>query len=250
MTKKTNESNVDFQDLPLEEQLKLAVGNVNLNKAIVSEGVPYAGGGVLNNNLWYRRISYGLILLLVLMVVAISALAWSLSNVAMREPLTLTYSIDSQGNIVELEPIDRPGVTDAKAASWAVNSAINIQALSFYDYEDHIASLKSTFTPKGHTNYVNALRSSAMFRRVVDNNLTSWAEPVTAPIVTFSDLNEGVYTWRVEFDMRLFIGGGNIKTQPTLVKVTAIVKRTTTPANNYGLLIDGYIAQPYNLGAE
>ncbi len=231
-----------FTELPLDEQLRTLAGDNDLKSRVSMEGVQYTAESVIDKNTFYRKITMGMLYLMFTLIAAITIAILVIGYVSVRPPITLTYSIDNDGNIVELAPIDVAGMTDADLLDWATKRAMNIHELSFHDWEDHVQSMSSYFTEEGHVNYQWALKKSDLFRRITENNQVSWAEPASAPRIRKAEVINGVFTWVVDMEFYVYIGGGNKSTIPVLASAVMVVQRTDKAVNNYGVLINQYLA--------
>lgn len=232
----------EFKNLPMEEQLKIIAGDKKTKSRISMEGVNYTAEPILDKNSFYRNVTKGMMFLSIALVTAITVAIIVITYVSARPPITLTYSIDNNGNIVELSPVEVAGMTDADLLDWAVQRAMSIHELSFHDWEDHVNSMAAHFTPEGFINYQWALKKSDLFTRVIDNEQVSWAEPASAPRIRKAEVINGVFTWVVDMEFHVFIGGGGKSTVPVLASSVMVIQRTDKAVNNYGVLINQYLA--------
>jgi intracellular multiplication protein IcmL len=231
------------EQLSNDEKLKLIISKKANLRVMSSDGTPQSSEVILEANWWYRTLAKWCLIVAVSLsgVLIVSIIA--LYTVATRPPITLGYSIDSDGTIVELQPIGIPSMTNAQVLSWASQRARDIHKLSFVDWQDHVDEMRQHFTSEAHVNYQYALKQSDVFDSVVQNNQVSWAEPISAPQLVESGLENGAWTWIVKMNLNLYIGGGDLPTTATEVEPTMRIKRVSRANNLSGVVVTQYLTR-------
>jgi intracellular multiplication protein IcmL len=210
------------------------------NKLFIQDDLPYPSHVILQRNQflrWIAKISFFLALGLGFAVVVLAVAIYIVSN---RPPITLSYALDQDNRIVELQPISEPSVTDSDVIYFAGRRMQQFHLITFTNYIDHVLSLEQHFVNKrAFDNFQTNLISSRTIERIRTNQLASWAEPLQAPQITSFDPSSN--TWVVTFPIRWYLGGGDFATSGTTFELTMHIQRVSRSQNLSGLGIAKYL---------
>lgn len=236
MPKNKNEHNDDYEAI-LKEIANPSFDLQRLKPSVL----PYQSEIIIDVNRFYRRIAKYFAYSLISSAAVFLILVLAIFKLAMREPITLGY-IESQGRVIQLEPIEIPSMNDGQVLTWAGKQALNIHKLSFFDAKEHVDSFAPFFSKEAYENYQRALVISDVWSVITnkENKQVSWAELTTAPRIINEGLENGAWTWVIRLELTIFIGGGERSTYGTPVIATMRVKRTSRQNSDYGVVIDGY----------
>jgi hypothetical protein len=207
--------------------------NSSMNK-IYDKDAPFSSDIIANETINLKRTLSFISVLLIFTISAVTIVAISLAFVTNRPPITLSYTSDEYGRVVEIKPVEQP-YSVGRITGFATETVMSSLHLSFTDYEDHLLGLAKRFTPDGFKAFQQGLVDKDWISKIENDNLTMWIEVRTAPKYLEKGLVGGVYEYELVFDVDLFIGGGDKTYNPTRLQVNLIVIRTTS--NLDGLII-------------
>lgn len=195
------------------------------NKRIYGEGAPFSSDLIVDENFHLKRFSAFLSVIVLVLVTGIIIIAVAFSVVTNRPPLSLSYAVDSNGVIVELEPVSQP-YSPAEIIGFTSKTVESALHLSFTDYKDHLLNVSTKFTDKGFEDYQTQLIQKSWLSKITDDNLTMWSEILNAPKILSAGPVDGVYEYELAFDINLFLGGGEKIYAPTKISVEVKVVRS------------------------
>ena len=194
-------------------------------KRIYEAGAPFSSDIIVNENEHLRFVVKVFSSISVLIIFAVMVLAVALAFISNRPPITLSYTTDENGKVVQIEPVEQP-YSLGRISRFISKSTERALHLSFTDYEDHLASLEKLFTRKGYGEYQELLIKNGWIDLIDQDNLTMWVELKTAPKFVKKGLEGSHFEYDAEFQVDLFIGGGKESFQPTRLKVEVKIMRT------------------------
>tara|TARA_R110002074_G_scaffold400481_2_gene596052 strand:+ start:4729 stop:5463 length:735 start_codon:yes stop_codon:yes gene_type:complete len=205
--------------------------------------IPASAQVVLENKEWYK--SFAKLSLFALLFVSACAVSVSiaLAYVMSRPPETLSYLMDEDGRIVQLESIRNPSLTETEVLNWAAGKIKAIHSLTFTDYVDHVQSLSADFTDTAFIEYQKALLSSKSLEKVKQDRLVMWADPKEAPKIISAKVVNGKFTWVVEMKITQYLAGGEYIANGTDMLATVVIERTSRARNLSGVVISQYLAK-------
>jgi len=205
--------------------------------------LPASSEVVMDASAWHRTFAkYAVIAAVITSIAAVFATI-ALSSEMSRPPEVLSYLMDRDGRIVKLESVRSPSVTETQILSWASEKMVDIHTLSFTDYGDHVQQMKPHFERTAWVEYQKALINSKDLDKIKNDRLNMWAEPIEAPKITYANVENGVFTWKVEMKLRQFMGGGNYMANGTDIVGTMTIKRVSRGTNLAGVVITKYLAK-------
>ena len=195
-------------------------------KVIFDSDCPFHSDLIQSENEHLKSTSVLYTISLIVLVIATVIAAISYYHVANRPPLTLSYPMDPEGRIVKIEPVEQPYPLSS-IVKFAAKTTMSSLHLSFTDYTDRLFELSSKFSSKGYQDFQASLTNQNWISKLVDENLTMWAEITMAPkVVRQGVLSNGAHFTDLAFTIKLFLGGGNLSFKPTPLNVEVRVVRS------------------------
>lgn len=195
------------------------------NKRIYDEDCPYSSDIIVDEQLHLKRINIFLSSLLITVIVGLVIIVIAFSIVTGRPPTALSYAMDENGRVVQIEPVSQP-YSQGRVTRFTTKTVKRAMHISFTDYQDHFLNLAPKFTADGFNSYQSELVDKGWLDKIVNDNLVMWIEVRQAPKFLSSGTANGVYYYELKFDIDLFIGGGEKSYKPTRLNVQVLVVRT------------------------
>ncbi|MFT7006674.1 MAG: hypothetical protein ACJAXJ_001182 [Colwellia sp.] len=195
-------------------------------KVIYDEDCPFHSDITNGENVHLKSTAVLHTISILALVFATTVAAISYYFVANRPPLTLSYPMDAEGRIVKIEPVDQPYPLTS-IVKFGVKNTISALHLSFTDYTDRLFEMSSKFSPKGFQEFQENLIKQSWLSKIIDENLTMWAEITKAPkVLGQGTLSSGAHYTDLVFTVKLFLGGGELMFKPTPLKVDVRIVRS------------------------
>ncbi|MBE0420532.1 DotI/IcmL/TraM family protein [Pseudoalteromonas nigrifaciens] len=195
------------------------------NKRVYEEDCPFSSDIIVEETLHLRRFNVfvSTFVLAVLLALMVTIIAFAI--VTSRPPTALSYAMDEQGRVVQIEPVSIP-YSQGRVTRFATKTVERAMHISFTDYQDHFLELSSKFTVDGFNSYQKELVDKGWIGKIVSDNLVMWIEIRQAPKFINTGESNGMYFYELKFDIDLFIGGGDKTYKPTRLNVQVLVVRT------------------------
>ncbi len=143
------------------------------------------------------------------------------------------FATSTDGRIIPVEPLNRPGRTNAEILDWTVRAASKVYSYDYVNYRDDLQSVSAMFTGSGWQSFQETLTSSRMLKTVIAEKLVMNAEPTGAASITEQGLIRGRYTWKVQVPLLVKMQGNTTLSTPVLV--TMLVQRVSLVNNPDGI---------------
>lgn len=195
------------------------------NKRVYEEGCPYSSDIIVEDAIHLRRFNVFVSAFLVAVLIAFVTVVIAFAYVTSRPPTALSYGMDSEGRVVQLEPVSIP-YSQGRVTRFTTKTVRRAMHISFTDYKDHFLELSEKFTVDGFNSYQSELMDKGWIDKIVADNLVMWIEIRQAPKFINTGESNGMYFYELQFDIDLFIGGGNKTYKPTRLNVRVLVVRT------------------------
>lgn len=156
--------------------------------------------------------------------------------VFLLNPVQPKYFTTEKGMITPIIPIDQPLARESDVVGWASKAISNVNTFSFSNIREVLASAKDDFTDQGFSAYIKGLKASGNDTMIMENKYTVTVVPKETPIITAAALIEGVYFYRINYEM--LITYENLKGRKTKnAKVEAMLRRVPGYINPSNLQI-------------
>ncbi|MBL0710763.1 MAG: DotI/IcmL family type IV secretion protein [Colwellia sp.] len=195
------------------------------NKRVYEEGCPYSSDIIVEETIHLKRFNVFVSVFLLSVLAALVIVIIAFSIVTSRPPTALSYAMDEQGRVFQIEPVSVP-YSQGRVTRFATETVQKAMHISFTDYQDHFLGLSPKFTPDGFNSYQSELVEKGWIDEIVSDNLVMWIEIRQAPKFIGSGEANGMYFYELKFDVDLFIGGGEKVYKPTRLNVQVLVVRT------------------------
>jgi macrophage killing protein with similarity to conjugation protein len=160
------------------------------------------------------------------------------------QPVYHYYARDPDGNLITLDPLTRPNMTNRAVLSWAVTSVTEIMTIGFGDLIPQLTKQKPRFTTSGWVSFVTAFSK----QRINESFKSSQLVLTTVPSDTAVILNEGpdpdgIYQWKVQVPIIMTFATNNNVTQHQHQIVTLTIERVNEDQNPAGIAIKTWLVQ-------
>lgn len=118
---------------------------------------------------------------------------------ATRESKNYFFATTPTGQITKIEPMDRPMLTTAQVASFAVEAVTETLSVDFTNYERQLSGSQEYYRPDSFKIILDELRNSGFLKTVTTGKFVATAIPTEAPLVPREGKKNGVYAWEVTF---------------------------------------------------
>lgn len=132
----------------------------------------------------------------VMALVALSSIALNVFQF-MNQPEPKYFTVDSQGNVQEMVPINLPLLSNDALANWAESTARKAYSLNFVDWRDQLSVLRDRFAPKAYGLFLASMEQSNL-QVMRENRLIYEASSRPARIISAAVDASGRYVWNVE----------------------------------------------------
>ncbi|MDI4652595.1 MULTISPECIES: DotI/IcmL family type IV secretion protein [Pseudoalteromonas] len=194
-------------------------------KRIYTEGCPHSSDVIVEENIHLKRFGIFVSSILLALIIALVIVVISFAVVTNRPPTALSYAMDDQGRVVQIEPIDQP-YSQGRVIRFTTKTVEEAMHISFTDYQDHFLAMSTKFTVEGFNAYQKELVDKGWIEKITNDNLVMWIEIRQAPKFLSAGNGNGRYFYELAFDIDLFIGGGNKTFKPNRLNVRVLVVRT------------------------
>ena len=150
-----------------------------------------------------------------------------------KQPLVIAVSDD--GRAVQLEPVDKPMVNDSQVAGFSSECIRKAFSHDFINYRNTATAASDCFTREGNEGYIATIQP--LFQQMTQNRYVMSEELIKPATVVRSGMSNGVYTWEVQAQMRLFREGAVTRMTPVVYDVSLKVQRVGVDANIRGISI-------------
>lgn len=196
----------------------------------------------LRNNFYrdnYRRVVVALLLLLLMNVGLVAIIIYQYQT----RPEPRYFATSTDGRITPLYSLSRPVVSAAELREWATTAAVSAFSYNFANYRKALQEASERFTPRGWTNFQEALRRSGNLETVLKRKFVVSAIPTGTPEIIEQRVIEGRYTWKVRIPLLVTYQSSAATLQDPL-EVTLSVVRMSALQVPSGIAIDQYISSP------
>jgi intracellular multiplication protein IcmL len=155
------------------------------------------------------------------------------------------FATTMEGRIVPLVPLDQPTVNQDTVLSFAQRVALSSFVFDFANYQGQLGALSRSYTSRGYDTLISSLQKNGVLDLVKAKRYVATAVATSAPVVTWSGVDRGVFKWRVEMPVTITLQG---QTERKDVAVTLIlmVERVPTVDAPDGILAGQMVTVPKN----
>lgn len=185
------------------------------------------------------------------MLIALAACYVSAASVSLNiiqfwfRPDPKYFATSTEGRIIPLIPLDQPTVNHDAILSFAQRVALSSFIFDFANFQGQLGALSRSYTPRGYETLIGSLEKNGVLDLVKAKRYVATAVATSAPVVTWSGKDKGVYKWRVEMPVTITLQG---QTERKDIAVTLIlmVERVPTVDAPDGILAGQMVTIPKN----
>lgn len=155
------------------------------------------------------------------------------------------FATSGEGRIIPLVPLDQPTVNHDAVLAFAQRVALSSFVFDFANLQGQLGGLARSYTSNGYETLINSLQKNGVLDLVKAKRYVATAVATSAPVVTWSGKDRGVFKWRVEMPVTITLQG---QTERKDVSVTLIlmVERVPTVDAPDGILAGQMVTVPKN----
>jgi hypothetical protein len=160
------------------------------------------------------------------------------------QPVYHYYARDPDGNMIPLDPLTMPNMTDRAILSWAVTSVTEIMTIGFGDLIEQLGAQKPRFTSEGWKSFAAAFHEQKINESFKESQLVLTTVPSDTAVILAQGFNEQkIYQWKVQVPVIMTYITNNNVTQHTRAFVTLTIQRVSPEQNPAGIAIKSWIVQ-------
>lgn len=175
------------------------------------------------NNLYrdnYRRVMSYLIVAICVGLFFLGILAYQVLKRAMPQ----YYATTTTGQLVPLQSLDMPVVTNPFLLQWATLATRAAYNLNFQDYPNQLKAASAYFTSDGWDSLMNALKESGILDSLKNNKLFISAVVNGPAVILDQSVVRGRYMWRVQLPLLVTYTSASDERKSSLVVTLDIVR--------------------------
>jgi len=193
---------------------------------------------ISRNNLFYRD-SYRRVLKFLLLMMGLSVfLAALLIYTLYSRQLPSFYATTTTGQIVPMQPLSQPVVTNPYLLQWASQVVRSVFNIDFAHVDDQLNQAKGFFTDQGWDMFMNAMQNS-LLAAVQNEKLQVSAVITGSPIILTSEVVHGAFTWMVRVPVLLTYESASA-TSKKQINVILVIKRIPTLDDPKGIQVSEF----------
>ncbi len=160
------------------------------------------------------------------------------------QPVYHYYARDPDGNLITLDALVMPNMTNQAIISWSVTSVTEIMTFGFGDMVNQLQVQKPRFTDAGWQSFLAAFRRQGTISIFKQNQLVLTTVPSDTAVIISQGLNaEEIYQWRVQVPVILTFATNNNVTTHRHGIITLTIERVNEDQNPAGIAIKTWLVQ-------
>lgn len=158
------------------------------------------------------------------------------------KPAPVYFATQSNGSLIEIQPLNEPLIDQDMLLSWATRAAIASYSFNFVDWQNQLTSVQKYYTDTGFQNYTDALKKSGNLDTLIAKRLVAQATVVDVPRIVQQGLIQGRYAWKIQIPMLVkYTSASEELRQPVLV--TMLIGRVPTTQKPEGIAIAQFVVE-------
>jgi len=124
-------------------------------------------------------------------------------GLALSHPDPKYILVNEQGGLIEVVPVDEPGIYERNVVRFAADVAERISTYDWLRHQEQFDRALADFTLSGKAKMAAALKDSKNLAAVVANSMFATGRVVSTPAILNEGVDEGRYYWDLEFTMQV-----------------------------------------------
>ena len=153
-------------------------------------------------------------------------------------PLPAFYATSTTGEVVPMQPLSKPVVTNKYLTQWASSVVRSVFNLNFAHVTKQLNAAKVNFTPEGWVAFQSAVQTT-LLQAVKSQKLQVSAIVTGTPIILSTQILKGYYTWLVRMPVLLTYTSASAHTKQK-IDVTVVIKRIPTLDSSKGIQVSNF----------
>lgn len=182
----------------------------------------------------YRRLSLLLCVGVVLAVILSIVLVYTSINTKQQQ----YYASTTTGQIIPLQSLDRPVVTNQFILQWASDVTRRIYNINFVNWQQQLAQLQPYFTKQGFAVFMHAMHAGEL-SAIKQEKLTASAVVSKPPIIVSTGVIKGYFTWLVQLPLLVTYQSAS-NTEKQHLMATMVVRRASTLTTPHGIQVNSF----------
>lgn len=144
------------------------------------------------------------------------------------------------GQIIPMEPLDRPIDSDPVVLGWVANAASDVMTFTYLDYNDRLGKAQSYFTTHGWQSFLLGLHKANYLSTLIENKQIQSTVPKEAPRIVDRCVDScNPYFWSVQIPLLISVESQD-KHGDSNRLVTLKIVRVPPVDNPAGIQIDDW----------
>ncbi|OGV45081.1 MAG: type IV secretion protein DotI [Legionellales bacterium RIFCSPHIGHO2_12_FULL_42_9] len=202
----------------------------------------------LRNN-FYQAGQRRVLVIFLISLLTNGLLVFILTYLIMYPPAPQYFPVGLSGHIAPLITFDRPNQPDDAILQWTSEAALASFSYSYVNYRDELQAASGFFTGNGWTQFITALAASNNLEAVKAKSMVVSAQLTSPPTILKKELNNGLYTWRIEVPVLVTYQNDSQYTQQ-YNRVNILVTRVSILNAPRGIGIDQLVVSPVTNGGN
>ena len=152
------------------------------------------------------------------------------------------YVTTRNGDVLPVQPLSAPIVTDAYISSWAGMRVRSAFSLDFSKYGKELSQLQGSFTERGWAQFQSAVSKANIVKQLQNEKMIVTSVVTSTPVILKQGVLQGSYTWRVSVPLLVSFVSASADTKRQL-NVTLLVRRVPVMDVKNGIQIDYFLAR-------
>ena len=158
------------------------------------------------------------------------------------QPVYHYYARSPTGNLITLDALTIPNMTNRAVVSWAVTSVTEIMTFGFGDIIEQVGKQRARFTDAGWKSFVTAFARQKIIESFKHNQVVLTSVPSDTAVIVNQGMDvSGSYQWKVEVPVIMTFATNNNVTQHKHSIVILTIERVSETVNPAGIAIKNWV---------
>lgn len=192
----------------------------------------------------YRTVTKALLIVAGIAVISVAMNGILISKLINKK--AIYFGLTADGRAIEMQPMDKPTITEANLLHWAARAAVCPFSYDFANYRDQLALCQPNFTESGWDTFATELKSSKTLELVKTQNLVLSSSIISSPAIYQKGIFNGKLSWIIDVPVRVrYAGRENTTTQDFKVTLTVVRVDQLLRPDTAGVAISSIVTTGY-----